>query len=202
MPATIILGKEFSLENVAVFSILKTFFKALNSVSGSFVDPMMSTFLELKNNAKDFSVKMSTIFWGTFLLRLSLFAILASLVQYIFLIYKIENSQVHQLIFYVLGLEYVIAGTILIYGIILRLGKTTSKVFIASLVRFGVELSLIYLILLDYGIIAAALILLVARYIETVITYLYVIKEGIFRSHFMLIICFLPIIIYYLSRLN
>ena len=199
---TIILGKEFSLENVAVFSILKTFFKALHSVSGSFIDPMMSKFLELKNNAKDFSVKMSSIFWGTFLLRLLLFAILSFLVQYIFLIYKIENSEVHQFIFYVLGLEFIIAGMILIYGIILRLGKTTSKVFIASLVRFGVELSLIYLILLDYGIMAAALILLIARYIETVITYLYVIGEGIFRSHFVLIVCFLPIIIYYLSRLN
>ena len=199
---TIILGKEFSLENVAVFSILKTFFKALHSVSGSFIDPMMSKFLELKNNAKDFSVKMSSIFWGTFLLRLSLFAILALLVQYIFLVYKIENSEVHKFIFYVLGIEFIIAGMILIYGIILRLDKTTSKVFIASLVRFGVELSLIYLILLDYGIIAAALILLIARYIETVITYLYVIKEGIFRSHFVLILCFSPVIIYCLSRLN
>ena len=66
---TIILGKEFSLENVAVFSILKTFFKALHSVSGSFIDPMMSKFLELKNNAKDFSVKISSIFWGYILIE-------------------------------------------------------------------------------------------------------------------------------------
>ncbi len=109
---TIILGKEFSLENVAVFSILKTFFKALHSVSGSFVDPMMSKFLELKNNTEDFSAKMNSIFWGTFFLRLLLFAILASLVQYIFLIYKIENSQVHQLIFYVLGLERLVSRNI------------------------------------------------------------------------------------------
>jgi len=199
---TIILGKEFSLENVAVFSILKTFFKALHSVSGSFIDPMMSKFLELKNNATDFALKMTSIFWGTFILRLSLFAILALLVQYIFLVYNIENSEVHQLIFYVLGIEFIIAGMILIYGIILRLDKTTSKVFSASLVRFGVELILIYLILLDYGIFAAALILLIARYIETVITYLYVIKEGVFRSHFLLILCFFPVIIYCLYRLN
>ena len=198
---TIILGKEFSLENVAVFSILKTFFKALHSVSGSFIDPMLSKFLELKNNTKDFAVKMNSIFWGTFLLRLSLFAILALLVQHIFLIYKIENSGVHQLIFYFLGVEFIIAGMILIYGIILRLEKTTSKVFKASLVRFGVELSLIYLILLDYGIMAAALILLIARYIETVVTYLFIRNQRIFHFSGVLLLCFLLIVVYSLFQL-
>ena len=198
---TMILGKEFSLENVAVFSILKTFFKALHSLSGSFVDPMMSKFLELKNNTKDFSVQMNSIFFGTFLLRLSLFAILALIVRYIFFIYKIENSEVNQLIFYVLGIEFIIAGMILIYGIVLRLDKTTSKVFIASLLRFGVELSLIYLILLDYGIMAAALILLIARYVETVVTYIFIRNQRIFHFSGVLLLCFLPIVVYYLFQL-
>jgi len=198
---TMILGKEFSLENVAVFSILKTFFKALHSLSGSFVDPMMSKFLELKNNTKDFSVQMNSIFLGTFLLRLSLFAILALIVRYIFFIYKIENSEVNQLIFYVLGIEFIIAGMILIYGIVLRLDKTTSKVFIASLLRFGVELSLIYLILLDYGIMAAALILLIARYVETVVTYIFIRNQRIFHFSGVLLLCFLPIVVYYLFQL-
>ena len=193
---TMILGKEFSLENVAVFSILKTFFKALHSLSGSFVDPMMSKFLELKNNTKDFSVQMNSIFWGTFLLRLSLFAILALIVRYVFLIYNIENSEVNQLIFYVLGIEFIIAGMILIYGIVLRLDKTTSKVFMASLVRFGVELSLIYLILLDYGIMAAALILLIARYVETVVTYIFIRNQRIFHFSGVLLLCFLFIVFY------
>jgi len=197
----IVLGKEFSLENVAVFSILKTFFKAIHSVSSSFIDPMMSKFLELKNNAKDFQVKMTSIFWGTFLFRLALFAILALLVRYIFLIYKIENSEVNQFIFYVLGIEFIISGMILIYGIILRLDKTTNKVFQASLVRFGVELSLIYLILLDYGIIAAALILLIARYIETVVTYLFIRNQRIFHLSGVLLVCFLLIVVYLLFQL-
>jgi len=198
---TMILGKEFSLENVAVFSILKTFFKALHSLSGSFVDPMMSKFLELKNNTKDFSVQMNSIFLGTFLLRLSLFAILALIVRYIFFIYKIENSEVNQLIFYVLGIEFIIAGMILIYGIVLRLDKKTSKVFIASLLRFGVELSLIYLILLDYGITAAALILLIARYVETVVMYIFIRNQRIFHFSGVLLLCFLLIVIYILFQL-
>jgi len=123
------------------------------------------------------------------------------LVRYIFLIYKIENSEVNQFIFYVLGIEFIISGMILIYGIILRLDKTTNKVFQASLVRFGVELSLIYLILLDYGIIAAALILLIARYIETVVTYLFIRNQRIFHLSGVLLVCFLLIVVYLLFQL-
>ena len=190
---TLILGKEFALEDVAVFSILKTFFKALHSVSGSFINPMMSKFLELKNDIKDFSTKMNAIFYGTFFLRLFSFAVLSSLMQYFFLIYKIEDNEINHFIFYVLGLEYVIAGMILSYGIILRLDKKTNKVLIASIVRFVVELTLIYLILLDYGIMAAALILLVARYVETVVTYFFIRRQRIFnKSGFVLFAIALP----------
>jgi O-antigen/teichoic acid export membrane protein len=198
---TLILGKEFSLEDVAIFSILKTFFKALHSVSGSFINPMMSKFLELKNNVQDFSTKMNAIFYGTFFLRLFSFAILSLLMHYLFLIYKIEYNEINQFIFYVLGLEYVIAGMILCYGIILRLNKKTNKVLIASIVRFVVELTLIYLILLDYGIMAAALILLVARYVETVATYFFIRRQRIFNKSAIIMSIFIPIIAYYSIKL-
>jgi len=194
---TLILGKEFSLEDVAVFSILKTFFKALHSASGSFIDPMMSKFLELKNDIKDFSTKMNAIFYGTFFLRLSLFIALSLLMQYFFLIYKIEDNEVSQFVFYVLGLEYVVAGMILNYGIVLRLDKTTNKVLIASVIRFVVELTLIYLILLSYGIMAAALIMLLARYIETVASYLFIRRQGIFNNSGLILLGFTPPIVYF-----
>ena len=199
---TLILGKEFSLEDVAVFSILKTFFKALHSVSGSFIDPMMSKFLELKNNVKDFSTKMNAIFYGAFFLRLSLFVALSLLMQYFFLLYKIEDNTINQFIFYVLGLEYVIAGMILSYGIVLRLDKTTNKVLIASIVRFIVELTLIYLILIDYGIMAAALILLISRYVETVFTYLLIRQQRIFNKAGLILFVFIIPAFYFLYKLS
>ena len=137
---------------------------------------------------------MNAIFSVTFLLRLFLFAIVSLLMQYFFLIYSIEDNEVNQFIFYVLGLEYVIAGMIISFGIILRLNKTTNKVLITSIVRFVVELTLIFLILLDYGIMAAALILLVARYVETVVTYFFIKKHRIFKkSGFVLLAIALPI---------
>jgi len=68
-------------------------------------------------------------------------------------------------------------------------------------VRFGVELSLIYLILLDYGIMAAALILLIARYIETVVTYLFIRNQRIFHFSGVLLLCFLLIVVYSLFQL-
>ena len=194
---TIILGKEFSLEGVAIFSILKTFFKALHSVSGSFVNPMMSQFLDLKNTTKDFPSKLSNIFYGTLFLRLAIFLSVMLVIDYFFLIYKLDNNSINQFIFYVLGLEYVVAGMIMIYGINLRLESSTKKVLIASLARFVVEISLIYFILIDYGIMAAALILLIARFVETTITYAYCFREGLFRYHIFLIIMLLPIIYYF-----
>jgi O-antigen/teichoic acid export membrane protein len=197
----LVLGKEFNLDDVAVFSILKTFFKALHSLSGSFINPMMSKFIDLKNNANDFSKKIRLIFFGTFLLRFLLLILLSLLIQYLFWIYKIENNEVNRFVYYVLGVEYLIAGMILVYGIILRLDKTTTKVLFASLIRFAVELSLIYLILIDFGIMAAALILLFARYIETLVTYLFIRKQRIFYFSGMLLLCFSFVISYYMFQL-
>jgi O-antigen/teichoic acid export membrane protein len=198
---TLILGKEFSLEDVAVFSILKTFFKALHTVSGSFIEPMMSKFLELKNNTQEFIINMNSIFYGSFFLRLSSFIVLSLLAQYLFLVYKIENNEINLFIFYILGAEYIVAGFIISYGIVLRLEKNTKKVLAASFIRFVVELLLIYFILLDYGLIAAALILLMARYVETVVTYLFIRKQNVFYFSGILLFCFLPIIIYSLFKL-
>jgi len=121
--------------------------------------------------------------------------------QYFFLIYKIEDNEINHFIFYVLGLEYVIAGMILSYGIILRLDKKTNKVLIASIVRFVVELTLIYLILLDYGIMAAALILFVARYVETVATYLFVRRQRVFNKSGLILIAFILPVVYFMYKL-
>jgi O-antigen/teichoic acid export membrane protein len=159
---------------------------------------MMAEFLDLKNTIKDFSTKLNIIFLGTFFLRTSLFILLLLVIDYFFFIYKLDNTSVNQFIFYVLGLEYVIAGMIMIYGINLRLEKNTKKVLIASLARFSVEIALIYFILIDYGIMAAALILLIARFVETSITYMYCFRDGLFRYHVFLIIILIPMI-YYLS---
>jgi O-antigen/teichoic acid export membrane protein len=197
----LILGKEFSLGEVAVFSILKTLFKSMHSVSGSFIDPMMAKFLELKNNTKTFTKKINAIFYGTFALRF--FSLLAFIVlmKYFFIIYKIENNEINQFIFYVLGIEYVVAGMILSYGVILKLEKSTIKILIASIVRFAIEVLLIYFLLIEYGIMAAAVILLVARYTETVTTYLLIIRQGILNwTGFLLVIWALPVL-YFLSKL-
>ena len=193
---TLILGKEFALEDVAVFSILKTFFKALHSVSGAFISPMMSKFLELKNNSKEFSKNMNNIFYGSFILRILIYLALSLLVQYFFYLYKIEDNEVNRFVFYILGLEYVVAGMILSYGIILRLNKKTNKVLVASIARFMVELTLIYLILLEYGIMAAALILLISRYVETFVSYIFVNKQKMFQGSKLIFLLLIPIIFF------
>jgi hypothetical protein len=122
--------------------------------------------------------------------------------QYFFLIYKIEDNEVSQFVFYVLGLEYVVAGIILSYGIVLRLDKTTNKVLIASIIRFVIELTLIYLILLNYGIMAAALIMLLARYIETVASYLLIRRQRVFNNSGLVLLGFIPLIVYFSYNLS
>jgi hypothetical protein len=91
---------------------------------------------------------------------------------------------------------------ILSYGIVLRVDKTTNKVLTASIARFVVELTLIYLILIDYGIIAAALILLIARYVETVSTYLFIRQQRIFYMSGLILFSFIFPIIYFLFKLS
>ena len=103
----------------------------------------------------------------------------------------------NQFIFYVLGFEFVIAGMIMVYGINLKLSTNTVKILTASLVRFFVEIILIYLILIDYGIMAAAMILLVARFAETAITYIFCFRDGLFRFHSFILFIFVPIIVYF-----
>jgi O-antigen/teichoic acid export membrane protein len=178
---TIILGKEFSLIDVAVFSIIKTFYKSLHSLSSSFVDPMMSKFLEYKISSDGFAKKMMTIFYGTFFLRLVLLILLTLISQYFFILYKLESNEINRLIFNILGIEFVLAGVMISYGLVLKLDKNTNKLFFIGLIRFSIELLLIYLILIDYGILAAALILLLARYVETVTGYFIIRSRNIFN---------------------
>jgi len=80
---------------------------------------------------------------------------------------------------------------------VLRLDKTTNKVLIASVIRFVVELTLIYLILLSYGIMAAALIMLLARYIETVASYLFIRRQRVFNNSGLVLLGFIPPIVYF-----
>ena len=198
----LILGKEFSLEGVAVFSILKTFFKALHSVSGSFVNPMMSKFLELKNHGDEFFKNLNTIYFGILFLRTSLYLVFLFLVDYLFLLYKLSNSEANKFIFFVLGLEYVVAGLSSIYGIILRLEGNTRKVLNVSLVRFTVELVLLYFLLLKYGIMGAALVLLIARYVEILVSYLYVRNLKLFPYSWLFLVLFFLAIIYYFNKMQ
>jgi len=199
---TIILGKEFSLEGVAVFSILKTFFKALHSVSGSFINPMMSQFLDLNKYSDQFSKSLNTIFIGVLFIRTSLYFLLLFLVEHLFLLYNLSNSEINKFIFFVLGLEYIAAGMLTIYGIILKLESNTRKVLNASLIRFASEILLIYLILLEYGVMGAAIILLIARYVETLVTYLYVRNRKLFPYSWLLLVLLLVIIIYYSNKMQ
>ena len=162
---------------------------------------MISKFLELKENSKDFIEKMNYIFWLTFFLRLVLSLILVISAQRFFSIYKIEYTEINQLAFYFLGLEYVIAGMILSYGLVLRLESKTIKVFKASLIRFVVEISLIYLLLFNYGILAAAVILLISRYVETLVTYFFIRNQGIFHFSGIILLCFFVITAYSLLQM-
>ena len=187
---TLILGKEFSLDDVAVFSILKTFFKALHSVSASFIDPMMAKFLELKNNSEDFAKKMQYILYSTFILRFISFAVFSAGMSYFFIIYNIEDTFINGILFNILGVEYVLAGVMLSYGMVLKLDNNTKKILLIQLIRFVVELLLIYFILIDYGILAAGLILLVARYAETIAGYFIIRTKAIFRLSGLLILVF------------
>lgn len=198
----LILGKEFSLDNVAIFSILKTFFKALHSLSSSFIDPMMSKFLELKDHSQHFLKNIRAIFWSTLVLRIGIFVSLALTVEYIFTIYNIDNTKVNQYIFYVLGFEFIIAGMSLVYGIILKLEQSTYKVLQVSILRFCIEITLIYLILFDYGVMAAALILLISRYIETIALYFFVRRQKIFKFSSSIFICFLVVVIHSILQLK
>jgi O-antigen/teichoic acid export membrane protein len=199
---TLILGKEFSLEGVAIFSILKNLFKALHSVTGSFVSPMMAQFLDLKQYSNKFFRSLNTIFFGILFLRISLYIVFLFLVDYLFLLYKLTDTEVNKFIFYVLGIEFIIAGMISTYGIILRLETNTRKILNASLVRFVIEIILIYFILLEYGVMGAALILLTARYVETLVTYIYARNNTLFPFSWLLFILFFLMIIFFFIRIQ
>ena len=134
---------------------------------------------------------LDIIFYGTFILRLFLLCLLAFLSQYIFLIYKLDNNSINIFIYYVLGVEYVLAGIILTYGIVLRLEKNTHKMLIIGLVRFALELILIYLLLFEYGIIAAAIILFISRYAETILAYIFVKKQNLLKSSGLILATFI-----------
>jgi hypothetical protein len=56
--------------------------------------------------------------------------------------------------------------------------------------------------LLEYGVMGAAIILLIARYVETLVTYLYVRNRTLFPYSWLLLVLLLLIIIYYLNKMQ
>ncbi len=193
----IILGKEFELSDLAVFSIIKKFFKTLHTISGSFLQPLLSKFIEMKNNnILYYKYALNNLYYYTLIARIVIYLSLMLVSDYFFLIYKIEILSLYTFSFAVLGFEFVLAGIMSLFGTILNTNKSTKKLLFISSIRFTLEIILIYYLLIDYGIVAAVLILLMSRYFEIIIAYLFVRREKIISMLSLHIIIILPFIMY------
>jgi len=198
----LILGKEFELEDVAIFSIIKIFFKTLHTISGSFLQPLLSKFITVKNESiNEYKFIMNKIYYASFFLRIVIYVILLILSDYFFLIYKIEQIFLYGLIFSILGFEFIIAGIMIVYGTILNTNKSSKYLLYTSIIRFIIELLLIYFILFKYGILGASLIFMVSRFIETLSAYYFVKKEEVLKFDYMCILVLIPFIIYFCLKL-
>ena len=194
----IILGKEFELETVAVFSILKNFFKALHTLAGSFIGSLTSKFVEMKNDQNKFKKVLNSIYYGTLIVRIFIYIIMIVFIEYLFIIYNLENSYINKLLVFILGIEFIVAGMMTVYGTLLSLKTDTKKLFYTSLGRFFLECILIYFFLFEYGILGAALILLLSRYFETILAYLFIRKEKVLKFTFISLLVLLLFIYYFL----
>ncbi len=85
-----------------------------------------------------------------------------------------------------------------VYGTLLSLKTDTKKLFYTSLGRFFLECILIYFFLFEYGILGAALILLLSRYFETILAYLFIRKEKVLKFTFISLLVLLLFIYYFL----
>jgi len=196
----IILGKDFALEDVAFFSVIKVFFKALHGLTSSFLDQITSKFIALKDNYKKWALAVISLFYGGVLIRVVVIIGAIFFSPYFFEIYKIEDTSLTRLVFYLLSAEFFIAGLMNNFGFVLRMEDTTRKVLMISLIRFVVELSLIYFLLPKYGVVAAALILLLARYVETCCAYLLLINKRFLRHTVIFLIGALPVVYYFVGQ--
>lgn len=198
----IILGKEFELENVAVFAIMKNFFKAMHSLIGSFVNSLTSKFITFKENEKKFKLVMNSLYYSNLIIRTLIYIVLIMTIKYFFMIYKLDNMYINHLIFYILGFEFIIAGIMDNYGIVLNLGKSTKNLLYIGIIKMTFELVLIYYLLFDYGVLAAALIVLLSRYFTVFISYFFIRKNEIFKLSFIIIMILLPIVFYFLAEVS
>jgi len=194
----LIIGKEFGMDNVAVYSVIKNFFKALHSFSGSFLSFLTSKFIDLKRNFDVFKMTQSFIYYATFFSRSAIYVSLVFLSDYFFEIYNIYVTDSLVLVFLILGLEYVVAGIMENYGVLLLLHNDTYKQLYVSLIRAISELLLIYLLLFDYGIVGAAIVMLLSRYIETLYAMILVIRDRIIRLIYSIHIVVFPAVVYFL----
>lgn len=194
----IILGKEFELADVAIFSIIKKLFKALHSLIGSFLGSLTSKFVTIQKDKNKFIKVMNILYYGTFIIRVSIYLVMILMLKYFFIIYKLDDNITNRLVFYILGLEFVVAGIMNSFGVLLTLKTTTKYILYISIGRFIVEISLIYLLLLHYGILGAALILLLSRFFETTLSYAIIKKDKVIKFGFLNIILILPFVIYFI----
>jgi len=193
----LVLGKEFELNTIASYSIMKNIVKAMHGVTGSFMEKLISKLIEKRNDKVKFKKIINTIFYGMITTRLMLYFSLILFMDIIFSIYKIDDDDVNQLIVYILGAEFVVAGLMVVYGVLLQLEKNTKYIFYISLSRFIFELTLIFLILMEYGVLAAALIFLLSRYLETLIASFVVAKDGVVEYSRATVLFFLPVMVYF-----
>lgn len=196
----IILGKDFELEDVAVFSILKNFFKALHTLTGSFIGALNSRFVEMRNNKKKFQIVINAIYYGTLIMRIFIYGMVILFIKYLFMIYNLDDNYINKLLVSILGIEFIIAGMMSIYGTLISLKTNTKQLVYISVGRFFLECILIYLILFEYGILGAALILLLSRYFETFLAYLFIRKENVLKFTFISIFFIILPIFYYIEK--
>jgi O-antigen/teichoic acid export membrane protein len=194
----LIIGSEFGMEDVGIYSIIKNFFKTLHSLSGSFLGVLTSKFVELKNNFHYFEKIQNLIYYMVFFTRAAIYIFLIFLIEYFFEIYKINITNNLTLVYLILGLEYVIAGVMESYGVLLLLHDNTYKQLYVSLLRVFVEGLFIYLLLFDYGVVGAALVLLLSRYFETFFGMIAVFKDGVINLIYSVHIVIIPAVIYFL----
>jgi len=198
---TLVLGSTYSLEQVAVFSVLKNLFKSLHSLMSAFFNPMISKFNEMKSNVKYLESTINSIFNSTFLIRFSISVILWLYVGHIFDLYNIEVNSQTNLIFKYLILEFILANLIMCFGIYLRLETNTRKIFYASSIRFFVEITLIFLFIEEFGAEMAAIILLIGRLVETIASYFLTKKDHAVNLSGTILVIFICIVAIEFSRL-
>ena len=184
----IFISKFFNLDDVAVYSVIKSFFKAFHSITGSFFEPMLSKFVELRRNRESFNKNFTKLFYWTFFIRLCLALSLVTFAEFYFQIYKIEFSELNFYVFLFLSIEFVLASNVQCFNTILKLDSNTTKIFIVSAIRFISELILIIVFLPLYGYLAASLILVFGRFIEFLFSHFFVGYKIVHLSYILIFI--------------